>query len=329
MEKTLGQSDIDALFAAASASTAAIGEDSGETAVRLFNFSHAGQINKDELKAISTLNDLFARNLMHTLGAWLRMQFHVNLVSGEQLPYSEFISRLSKPTYVCSIGLEPFDAQGLLELDLALASPIVDVLLGGVGQAAVVRELTDIEEEILGSVVKMILQELNIAWRSAGLALTYGKRESESQAARLMGASEKTLCVSFEVRMPEAQGMLNLCLPAAVVNAILRRMIAEGDRPRRRSREAQGRMRELMGEATVGAVLQFPPMRLRAKELAALMPGSILRLPLPRHADAELRIGGLTFGRAHPVRTGEHRGAQFAPQDIGDVGMEAETMRVN
>jgi flagellar motor switch protein FliM len=70
-------------------------------------------------------------------------------------------------------------------------------------------------------------------------------------------------------------------------------------------------MRALMGEARLGAVLQFPPVRLRAMELTALEPGMVLRLPLPKHETAELRVGGLQFGRAHPVRSGEHRGAQL------------------
>ena len=87
--------------------------------------------------------------------------------------------------------------------------------------------------------------------------------------------------------MPEAQGVLNLCLPAVVLNAILRRLIAEGDRPRRRSKEAQIRMRDLLGQVKVGTLLQFPQMRLRASEVASLEPGTILRLPLAE--DVRLR----------------------------------------
>ena len=120
---------------------------------------------------------------------------------------------------------------GLLELDLALASPIVDVLLGGVGRAWPTRELTDIEEAILTSVVQMAVQELNLAWQSVGLEFVFEKRETEAAVARMLTAGEKTLCVSFEARMPEAQGAMNLCLPAVVLNAILRRLISEGDRP--------------------------------------------------------------------------------------------------
>jgi flagellar motor switch protein FliM len=312
MGKQLDQGDIDALFAVAgtAASSQAAGL-SNEVLLERYNFSRAGQISNDQMRAISSVNDLFARNLMHTLGAWLRTPFKLKLVAGEQLPFSEFLERLSSPTYVCSVRLEPLGAVGLLELELALVFPIVDVLLGGVGRAWPARELTDIEEAILAAVVEMAIHELNMAWQSVGLEFVFEKRESEAAVARMMTAGERTLCVSFEARMPEAQGAMNLCLPAVVLNAVLRRLISEGDRPKRRSREAQIRVRQLMGEAKIDTVLQFPRMRLRASELATLTPGTILRLPLAKHSISELRVGGLQLGRAHPVRKGEHRGAQL------------------
>lgn len=310
MGKQLVQGDIDALFAAAGAAPQTAGT-SGEVSPERYNFSRAGQISNDQMRAISSVNDLFARNLMHTLGAWLRAPFKLKLVAGEQLPYSEFLERLSSPTYVCAIRLEPLGAVGLLELELALAFPIVDVLLGGMGRTWPTRELTDIEEAILTSVVEMAVQELNMAWQSVGLEFVFEKRESEPAVARMMTAGERTLCVSFEARMPAAQGAINLCLPAVVLNAILRRLISEGDRPKRRSKEAQIRVRELIGEARTDAVLQLPVMRLRATELSALAPGTILRLPLPEHSVCELRVGGLQLAFAHPVRKGEHRGAQL------------------
>ncbi len=289
-----------------------------ETAApELYNFSRAGEISGHAMRAITTINDQFARNLTHTLAAWLRTQFEVKLVAGEQLLYGEFIERLPNPVYVCSIRLEPFDATGLMEIDLALASPIVDLLLGGVGRVGAMRQLSGIEEEILGAVVQKVVQELNVAWQAVGLHLTFEKRETEAQVARTMSSSEKTLCVNFEARMPETRGRINLCLPSAVLNTILRQLVAEGYRPRRRSKEARIRMGELIGEAGVGAVLQFPPLRLRARELAGLGVGSILRLPLPQHAEAEFCVGGLRIGGAYPVRTGEHRGAQLAEKSLG------------
>jgi flagellar motor switch protein FliM len=324
MGKQLGQGDIDALFAAA-ATTASVESVAltDEALLERYDFSRAGQISNDQMRAISSVNDLFARNLMHTLGAWLRTPFKMKLVAGEQLPFSEFVERVSSPNYICSIRLEPLGAVGLLELEFSLASPIVDVLLGGVGRAWPTRELTDIEEAILTSVVKMSVQELNLAWQSVGLEFVFEKRESEPTVARMLTAGEKTLCVSFEAQMPEARGAMNLCLPAVVLNAMLRRLISDWDRPKRRSKEAQMRMRELIGEARVGAALQFPVMRLRGSELVALKPGTVLRLPLAKHSAAELRIGGLRFGKAHPVRTGEHRGAQLEESKENHNGCDA------
>jgi flagellar biosynthetic protein FlhB len=126
------------------------------------------------------------------------------------------------------------------------------------------------------------------------------------------------LYAAVEAQMPEAQGNLNLCLPTVVLNSILRQLISDRERPRRRSEEAELRIRKLLGEANFGAVLQFPPLRLRARELADIAPGTILRLPLPRHSAAELRIGGIALGRARPVRMGEHRGAEMQPERNSD-----------
>ncbi|MGD0445342.1 MAG: flagellar motor switch protein FliM [Edaphobacter sp.] len=336
MGKQLGQGDIDALFAAAANATVQPAEAVTEAPLERYDFSRAGQISNDQMRAISSVNDLFARNLMHTLGAWLRTPFKMKLVAGEQLPFSEFLERVSPLSYICSIRLEPLGAVGLLELEFSLASPIVDVLLGGVGRAWPTRELTDIEEAILTSVVRMAVQELNLAWQSVGLEFVFEKRESEPTLTRMLTAGEKTLCVSFEAQMPEARGAMNLCLPAVVLNAMLRRLISDWDRPKRRSKEAQMRIRELIGEARVGAALQFPVLRLQGSELAALEPGTVLRLPLAKHSAAELRVGGLRFGRAFPVRTGEHRGAQLEGSKENNNGRDVlkdrsigETMSAN
>lgn len=312
MGKQLEQGDIDALFAAAGANAAVPADGAGAVPpLESYNFSRAGQISNEQMRAISSVNDLFARNLMHTLGAWLRTPLRVKLVAGEQLPFKEFLERLSLHTYVCSLRLEPLGAVGLLELEFALSSPVIDVLLGGAGKAWPARELTDIEESILNSVVRVAVQELNLAWQAVGLEFVFEKRETDAAVARMMTPGERTLCVSFEARMPEAQGVINLCLPAVVLNAILRRLISEGDRPRRRSKEAQLRMKELLAQSKIGALLQFPQMRLRASEIASLAPGTVLRLPLPNTRPAELRVGGLRFGEANPVRIGDHRGAQL------------------
>src|SRR5580698_8367492 len=153
MEKTLKQNEIDALFEAARSSAPDAARPEVRAKVLPYSFASAGQISTEQLRAISMLNDLFARNLTHNLAAWLRTRVQVNLVSAEQITFNDFLLRIPEISFVASVRLEPLGALSVLQLDLGLAPSMIDLLLGGEGQAGQLRELTDIEESIMGSVI--------------------------------------------------------------------------------------------------------------------------------------------------------------------------------
>jgi flagellar motor switch protein FliM len=319
MEKVLKQDEIDALFQAARAQAAAP-ETPGRPKAQAYNFARAGQISNEQMRAISLLNDMFARNLTHNLGVWLRTHFQVNLVSAEQMPFNEFMLRIPDIAYVGSVRLEPLGALSVLQLDLALGPPMIDLLLGGEGKPGAVRELTDIEESILASVVDVICRELSSSWQQVGLNFTFERRQMQTQIARIMPVTEKTLCLSFEIRMPEASGLLNLAFPAVVSNTILRRLIGDWGKQRRHPPESRARIRERAGMVSFGAALQLPPVRLAARELEGLEVGKIIRLPLASNRAAELRVGGIPLFEAIPVAQGERRGAH-----LGESRLSART----
>jgi len=110
MEKVLNQDEIDAM-------------------VRL---ARAG----GRLEAITSLHEGFARNLTHVLGAYLRVGFAATLASAENLAYGEFLQRIPETTYLASCRLDPMGVNAALQLDLKVALPIIDLLLGGEGKAA-------------------------------------------------------------------------------------------------------------------------------------------------------------------------------------------------
>ena len=98
MEKHLGQDEIDSLFASAreeALKEQAAAEQRVEPAQKaeLYNFSRAGQISNEQMQAISTVNDLFARNLTHNLAAWLRtiLRFGVGFINLKGLTWSDLV----------------------------------------------------------------------------------------------------------------------------------------------------------------------------------------------------------------------------------------------
>jgi flagellar motor switch protein FliM len=310
MEKTLQQDEIDALFQAARSAAPEVQGTEARARIAPYNFSSAGQISNEQLRAISMLNDLFARNLTHNMAAWLRTRFQVNLVSAEQIPFNEFLLRIPEISYVASVRLEPLGALAVLQLDLALAPPIIDLLLGGEGRDGPLRELTDIEESILGSVVEVICRELTTAWQSVGLSFNYERRQMQTQAARIMSVTERTLCLSFEIRMPHSSGLLNLAFPAVVSNTILRRLTSDWAR-RLHTGESRARMEVVARRIPFGGSLQLPTVRLAASSIENLEPGTVLRLNLAANTLPEWRVGGQRLATAQAIRQGAHRAARI------------------
>src|SRR5271169_455309 len=294
MEKILTQEEIDALFRAAQGRVAEKPKAPAEERVlTACNFRQSARISKEQLRSVSQLHELFARNLTHSLGAYLRLAFEVNLVSAEQLNYGEFLQRIPEVTYLVSMTLRPMGVSAAIEIDLPLAFPIIDVLLGGPGRPeAAVREITEIEEQILESVVRIIGRELENTWHPVlDVTFTFDQRLRQADITRLMPPSEKILSLSFEIRMPEARGMLNVALPAAVSNALLRKLTQQASyRKQRGTTDSTSQMRRRLDLCVFPLQLVLPVQHVRVSQVLALERGDVLKLECPLGQAADLLV---------------------------------------
>jgi flagellar motor switch protein FliM len=194
---------------------------------------------------------------------------------------------------------------------MALVPPVIDLLLGGEGREGPLRELTDIEESIMGSLVEIVCRELTAAWQPAGLSFNFERRQMQTQLARMMSMSEKTLCLSFEVRMPHSSGLLHLVFPAVVANNTLRRLTSDGGRSRGHASEIRARMEAAARRIRFGGSLQLPNVRVAASTIKNLEPGDLLRLNLPGNTRPVWQVGGQQLSEAQPVSQGLYRGARI------------------
>jgi flagellar motor switch protein FliM len=318
MEKILNQEEIDALFLKAQgpgiAASAKREPEAPTRHVTARDIRQAGQLGKEHVRSVSMLHDSFARNLTHNLGAYLRGVFEVNLVSVEQLTYAEFLQRIPEVTYFASINLQPADALAAMQVDLPLAYPIIDLMLGGHGKSERgIRDITEIEEGILESVVRIICRDMQLSWQPLlDLEFNFDQRQQQAQILQLMPPSEKVLALSFEIRMPEVRGMLNFAFPAVISNALLRRLSKQWSYRRRRNMEQTiAQVRTLLLDVPFQAQLELPPTPVTVKELLQLQPGSVLMLRHRAQAPATLRVAGKELFMAYPVRSGSTRGAQI------------------
>src|SRR5208337_3509442 len=243
---------------------------------------------------------------------FLRIVFDCSLVSAEHLTYREFLQRVPETTYLASCDLAPVGAVAVLQLDLAIAFPILDVMLGGEGTSTEnTRDITEIEEQVLEGIIRIVCRELQASWQAIALQFNFEKRQQLLQTQRLMPPEEKNLCLSFEIKMSETRGTLNLAIPAVVSNALLRKISADfGYHRPRSSAEARLQIQKKLLNCFFPVELSMPRLQVPFQYLTELAPGDLLVFSKDASAPAVMMVGDVRLCSATPVRIGDRRAAR-------------------
>ena len=260
-----------------------------------YDFGRPDRIPKDQLRAIHLLHENFARTLAPSLSAYLRAYVIVNLVSVEQLSFAEFCQCLPSPTMITALNMRPFEGSAVLEMNPSLVFPILEMLLGGAGRIAGVkleREVTEIEQNILEGVYRIILRDLKDAWQSvAALALSVETVETQAQMLQILAPNEAVVAVGLEVRIGDNVGMLNLAIPSIIIKMLLQKFDQHWSfRRSQSSEEEQARILNLARPAILHCDVRLSGPSIRAADLLRLEAGQVLNLDYPVESFLALEI---------------------------------------
>lgn len=267
------------------------------------------------MRAIHLLHDTFVRNLVSSLSAYLRSYLTVNLVSVEQLSYAEFLDGLPSPTCIVSLGLSPYDGNGVLELNPSLVFPILEMLLGGTGKssATIQRDITEIEQRLLDGLFRIILQDLREAWKAVtNVDFTIESMETEPQLLHLLAPNEAVVSIGIEVRIGETVGMMNIAMPSIVIKMMRQKFDQQWSVRKTHASEAeQSRVLRVLRQATltVEALMEGPT--LSVGDLLGLREGNLLTFDFPVDRPIELVVNGARKFTGQVVSTGRKRACQI------------------
>ena len=273
-----------------------------------FDFRRPDRISKSQLRAIHQLHDNFVRALASSLATYLRSYVIVNLVSVEQLSYSEFLDCLPSPTCLASLGLKPYDGNAILELNSTLIFPVLEILLGGDGkqQFTAQREVTEIEQVLLSGFFQIVLRDLHEAWKFV-TPIEFGieRIETEPQFLQILAPTEAVVAVAIEIRLGDAVGMMNVAMPAIIIKMMRQRFDQQWLLRKASSTDAeQTRVLNLIqsAELPAEAILSGPRMLLR--DLVDLEEGDVLGLEFPTARPVDLLLSGSKKYRGEVVNSG-------------------------
>jgi flagellar motor switch protein FliM len=279
------------------------------------------------LRAIQFLHENFARSLASSLSAYLRSYVLVNLVSFEQISYAEFLDGLPSPTVIAGLSLRPFDGYGVIELGSTLFFPVLEMLLGRSGRASkpLEREITEVEEHLLESLLRVILQDLRDAWRSvASMDFSVQNIEKEPQFLQVLAPSEAVVAIGMEVRLSESSGMLNLAIPSLLIKMMRQKFDQQWTTRTQPSSPGElNRMLNLVSDATSEIEVQLQARPMAAVDLARLKAGDVLLLDHGVTEMVSCRVNGLERFRGRMARAGRKRAVVIEQKSAPEEHLEA------
>ena len=294
MSKILSQDEIDALLSSAPTGEAVgTAADAGIGGVISYNFRRPDRISKEQIRSLHFLHDRFARNVASSLAAYLRAMTELSIVSVEQFSYSEFLMSLADPTAYYAIAMPPIDGLGALEINPTMAFTIVDRLLGGSGAGAPPnRALTEIEQNVIDAVVRLVLEHLTETWRPVcELQFRIQARETRPQMLQVAGPNEAIILLVFDLKVGDIRGMLNLCIPAAVIEGTGSSFIQGWQRTHRDPTVVEQQwLHANLGRIPLDVTTTIDTT-MRARDFVRLGPGDVLSLGIPVQTPVDVRVG--------------------------------------
>ncbi len=324
MSDILDQSEVDALLAAVDSSDVQDEDRSGHIfttstrdmdaiEVRPYDFKRPERVSKDQMLALQTLHEAFARNFGASLSGFLRTIVEVKVATCEQMTYSEFISGLPNPTSFNLIQADALEGQMCMEISPLIIYPIIDRLLGGTSQDLFIpqRPLTLIETRLIACVTSRGLEALEEAW-SGVRALNYSisATESNPQLVQIVPPNEVVVVIGFELKMSNRAGTMNLCIPYNVIEPVVEELSAQSWFAVTRTQDADT-IAEKIGHTLAGAAVNVAGLlaetTITLRELTEMAVGDVIVTTKPASKDVLLCVEG---EKKFLAKVGQHRGSR-------------------
>lgn len=289
------------------------------------NFRSAGRLSNENARSLTAIHETFARQLASALDVYLGASLEVKLQTLDQLPLKDHIAGIPPLSYIVPFSLSTMPGAIIVECDLDLVFPVVELLLGGPGTSTnIPRELSEIEEEIMQDVTSLIARQAEQAWHIPNMALVTNRRIKSSLLHQYCPPNEKVTLVKFQVEIAGTKGSFQLVFPTSFLSILIKQIKLE--QPQRKGGVRYFPMpsiRERVLDCDVLLAAGLPRMKVAVRDLIDLQPGGLLKLRAPVRAPGMLTAGGLEVFEAVPVRNGSKKAAQLGRRTrLTNWGME-------
>jgi len=341
MPSILSQREIDALLSAlpvedAGSSGSSMSPDALRVGrpVKTYDFRHPSKFSRDQIRTLEFLHETFARRLQTALSAYLRTVVQITMLNVEQGVYDEYVRQVPSPAVLYPVTMDPLPGRAALELHTNIVFIMVDRLLGGLGKGlGKGRELTDVEQTLLETVVWEVLSAIKEAWVNiVALQPRLGEIAFTPQFMQIAPHTETVLTIRFEVRILDGTGTMRICIPENVLEPVMGQLsdqaLSAGTR-RALSFEQTQDLRRNLDRVMIPVVGKLGEADISVDEVIGLKVGDVIELGRRTRDEIEVLVAGITKFHARPGILGRHNALRITQivrgeEDEEETGSDAE-----
>lgn len=276
--------------------------------LKVYDFSRPDKFSKDQIRTLQLLHETFARYYAASLSAHLRTPVRIEVTKCKQCIYDEFLASLTAPTVINILTASPLEGRLILHYNTNLAFAMINRILGGPWRNTWRRrELTEIEQNLMNSIVLRAFEDLKLAWR--GLVPIEPKLvgyESDPQFAQILAPNDTVCLISFELQMGGLTRNMSLCMPYAALQPIISKLNAQQwfMDPQRYSSQRQNSRKVGLDEAALKVSVELGQANVSVKDLLELEVGDVIRLNAKKEEPLTIKVGHLPKFKGVPGMVG-------------------------
>lgn len=282
--------------------------------VSAYDFRRPTTLSREKARLLSIAFETFARQASTVMTSALRSVCEVELLSVDQVAYTEYVDTLGDMTYMTVFSMDPVTQPAVLQTPLAVTMTCVDNLLGGPGSVEQPeRPLTDLESAVVGRLYERLVAEVRYAFSSlVVLDPKITTVEYSPQLAQVAGASDVMVVARHTLRMGDAEFPLSVCMSFTGLLPYLNAADSAdtvNERDRHARADASQRLAASLQEIPVDVMVRFRATDADPLELAGLRVGDVVRLKHPAQAPLDVTAADVVFAHATPGSQGRRLAA--------------------
>jgi flagellar motor switch protein FliM len=295
--------------------------------VRPYNFWSPDYFSKDQMRAVELVHEDLAERLTSSLPSFLRTNLRPRVVHTEQGRFHDFVKDLSPSSLFHLITLSPLPGQMVMTISPEVSYVILEQRLGGqVDRGNKKRNLTEIDQALLRTMVEHMLNDIKASW-SKVVAIEPGLEDStvNQHWVQMVVGNERVMLIAFEFTIQSITGMMNIYIPFTMLKPIVSvlnpHVWITGRKERQADPEARRTAAQNLAQVSVPFRVYLGHAKVPMANLLSLRPGDVIPLETSTSQELPVFVADRTCFMVRVGKVGSRLAAQITNvlDEVGEL----------